>query len=68
MAGLEAPLMVAWELTGEGMEKGKERRGRGRRGLGGQLGGRLGEWPRGEGTACRWLPLRTKELDVLCVR
>jgi hypothetical protein len=29
MAGLEAPLMVAWELTVEGKEKGKERRGRG---------------------------------------
>jgi hypothetical protein len=31
MAGVEAPLMVAWELTGEGKEKGKERRGMGAR-------------------------------------
>jgi hypothetical protein len=34
MARLEAPLMVAWELTVEGKEKGKERRGRGRLGEG----------------------------------
>jgi hypothetical protein len=27
MAGVEAPLIMAWELTGEGKEKGKERRG-----------------------------------------
>jgi hypothetical protein len=31
MAGVEAPLMVAWELTGEGKEKGKETRGMGAR-------------------------------------
>jgi hypothetical protein len=31
MAGVEAPLMVAWELTVEGKEKGKERRGMGAR-------------------------------------
>jgi hypothetical protein len=29
MTGVEAPLMVAWELTGEGKEKGKERWGKG---------------------------------------
>jgi hypothetical protein len=29
MAGVEAPLMMAWELTGEGKENGKERRGKG---------------------------------------
>jgi hypothetical protein len=29
MAGVGAPLMVAWELTGEGKEKGKKRRGKG---------------------------------------
>jgi hypothetical protein len=27
MAGVEAPLMMAWELTREGKQKGKERRG-----------------------------------------
>jgi hypothetical protein len=27
MAGVEAPLIVAWEFTGEGKEKGRERRG-----------------------------------------
>jgi hypothetical protein len=37
----EAPLMVAWELTREGKEKGKERRGKGR-GLGGAARGRHG--------------------------
>jgi hypothetical protein len=42
MAGVGAPLMVAWELTGEGKEKGKERRGMG----GGRLGRRK---PRGGG-------------------
>jgi hypothetical protein len=29
MAGVGAPLMMAWELTGEGKEKWKERRGKG---------------------------------------
>jgi hypothetical protein len=29
MVGVGAPLMVAWELTGEGKEKRKERRGKG---------------------------------------
>jgi hypothetical protein len=29
MAGVRAPLMMAWELTGEGKEKGEERRGKG---------------------------------------
>jgi hypothetical protein len=38
MAGFEAPLMVAWELTGEGKEKGKQKRGKG----GGLGGGRYG--------------------------
>jgi hypothetical protein len=38
MTGVEAPLIiVAWELTREGKEKGKERRGRGHS-LRGQLG------------------------------
>jgi hypothetical protein len=46
MAGVGAPLMVAWELTGEGKEKGKERRGRGRHSLGRQLGGHGGEGAR----------------------
>jgi hypothetical protein len=44
MAGVGAPLMVAWELTGEGnekeKEKEKERRGKGGRHGEGQLGGR----------------------------
>jgi hypothetical protein len=29
MAEVGAPLTMAWELTGEGKEKGKERRGKG---------------------------------------
>jgi hypothetical protein len=41
MAGVEAPLMVAWELTGEGKER--RGRGRGRRSLGGGLQGTPGE-------------------------
>jgi hypothetical protein len=39
MAGVGAPLMVAWELTGEEKEKGKESRGKGAAKGRGQLGG-----------------------------
>jgi hypothetical protein len=51
MAAVGAPLMVAWELTREGKEKGKERRGRGARPRGqlgrGAQGGCKGEVPWG---------------------
>jgi hypothetical protein len=42
MTGVGAPLMVAWELTREGKEKGKERRGKGGRLGRGKPGGHGG--------------------------
>jgi hypothetical protein len=44
MAGVGDSLMVAWELTGEGKEKGKERRGKGAAWEGEDRGG-MGEAP-----------------------
>jgi hypothetical protein len=68
MAGVEAPLIVAWELTVEGKEKGKERRGRGARPWGAARGapmeGHGGRGCKGEvpwdcyalqGALCTWL-------------
>jgi hypothetical protein len=55
-AGVEAPLMVAWELTREGKEKGKERRAWGAAWEGEAKGGRL---DKGDalGLLCTWASL-----------
>jgi hypothetical protein len=59
MAGVRAPLMVAWELIGEEKEKGKERRAGGGLAGGSQGGGPWGAWGEGlqKGRRCPWSSL-----------
>jgi hypothetical protein len=74
MAGVGAPLMVAWELTGNGKENGKERRGMGAQPRGAAREGRaLQEEGHGgaAGLPCLLFPVRVKAAVrgcLLCVR